>query len=136
MGRLRRMIGNTFISLLGQAVTWSSTLLLTMAYGRFLGDAEFGKLYFAISFVTLIGFPVESGFNQQITRDVAQDPSKASSYLANTILIKLALWGILYGAVLLLAQILGYAPDVRSLIVICGITLLSGSLGTTFGSLH
>ena len=136
MGRLRRMIGNTFISLLGQAVTWSSTLLLTMAYGRFLGDAEFGKLYFAISFVTLIGFPVESGFNQQITRDVAQDPSKASDYLANTILIKLALWGILYGAVLLLAQILGYTPDVRSLITICGITLLSGSLGTTFGSLH
>jgi O-antigen/teichoic acid export membrane protein len=136
MSRLRRMVGNTFISLLGQAVTWSSTLLLTMAYGRFLGDAQFGKLYFAISFVTLIGFPVDSGFNQQITRDVAQEPSKAPRYLANTILIKLALWSILYGGILLLAQILGYAPDVRSLITICGITLLSGSLGTTFSSLH
>ena len=136
MGRLRRMVGNTCISLLGQAVTWSSTLLLTMAYGRFLGDAQFGKLYVATSFVTLLGFPIESGFNQQITRDVAQEPAKAPRYLANTIVLKLAFWSTLYGGMLLLAQILGYAPDVRSLIAICGITLLSGSLGTTFSSLH
>jgi O-antigen/teichoic acid export membrane protein len=136
MSKLRRMVGNTFISLLGQAVTWSSTLLLTMAYGRFLGDAEFGKLYFAISFVALVGFPVESGFNQQITRDVAQDHSKASRYLANTILIKLLLWGTLYSGILLLAWVLGYTSDVRNLIAICGFSLLSGSLATTFGSLH
>ena len=72
MNRLRKVIGNTVISLLGQGVTWGSTLLLTIAYGRFLGDVKFGKLYFAITFVALIGFPIEFGFNQQLTRDVAR----------------------------------------------------------------
>ena len=45
MNRLRRVVNNTLISLLGQAITWSSTLLLTVAYGRFLGDVKFGELY-------------------------------------------------------------------------------------------
>ncbi len=72
MHRLRKVVGNTVISLLGQGVTWTSTLLLTIAYGRFLGDVKFGELYFAITFVMLIGFPIEFGFNQQLTREVAQ----------------------------------------------------------------
>jgi len=77
MNRLRKVIGNTAISLLGQAVTWTSTMILTAAYGRFLGDEKFGELYFAITFVGLIGFPIDAAFNQQMIRDVAQEPSKA-----------------------------------------------------------
>ena len=136
MANLRRVIGNTFISLLGQAITWCSTLLLTAAYGRFLGDAKFGELYFAITFVMLIGFPVDSGFNQQLTRDIAQEPGKALQYLSNTLLIKLVLWSVLYIAILLLCRYLGYTAEVQILVTICGITLLSGSIASTFGSLH
>src|SRR5215471_6377373 len=102
MNKLQRLVGNTMISLLGQVVTWSSTLLLTIAYGRFLGDVKFGELYFAITFVALIGFPLEFGFNQQVTRDVAQAPDKAFPYLSNTLLIKAGLWLISYGSILLL----------------------------------
>ena len=75
MNRLRKVIGNTVISLLGQGVTWTSTIILTIAYGRFLGDVKFGELFFAMTFVALIGFPIDAGFNQQLTRDVAQIPS-------------------------------------------------------------
>src|SRR5439155_14031308 len=92
MNRLRRVVGNTVISLLGQGVTWTSTLILTIAYGRFLGDIKFGELYFAITFVSLIGFPVEFSFNQQLTREVAQEPGKALHYLSNILLIKICLW--------------------------------------------
>ncbi len=84
MNRLRKVVNNTAISLVGQAVTWTSTLLLTIAYGRFLGDTRFGELYFAITFVLLAGFPLEFGFNQQLTRDVAQEPHKALRTLLST----------------------------------------------------
>src|SRR5579884_4431758 len=94
MDKLRRVVNNTIISLFGQLVTWSSTLLLTSAYGRFLGDVKFGELYFAITFVSLVGFPVELGFNQQLTRDVAEKPEKAEDYLWNTLLLKSILWEI------------------------------------------
>ncbi len=136
MNRLRKIIGNTIISLFGQGVTWSSTLILTIAYGRFLGDVKFGELYFAITFVSLIGFPIEFGFNQQLTRDVAQEPSKALRYLSNILCIKIVLWLIFYSGTLLACRMLGYSAEIQMLVAVCGITLLSGSLGNTISSLH
>ena len=136
MQRLRRVVGNTVISLLGQAITWTSTVLLTVAYGRFLGDTSFGELYFALTFVSLIGFPVEFGFNQQLTRDVAEQPERALRYLANTLVLKILLWLPLYGLLLGLASVLGYPGDERVLIAICGTTLLLTSATNTFASLH
>ncbi len=136
MNRLRRVVNNTVISLLGQAVTWTSTLLLTIAYGRFLGDVKFGELYFAITFVLLIGFPLEFGFNQQLTRDVAQDSSKALRYFSNTFLIKISLWFVLYGLILLVCWLLGYNMEERVLVAICGITLLFTSIANTFAALQ
>jgi O-antigen/teichoic acid export membrane protein len=136
MNRLRKVIGNTVISLLGQGVTWTSTLLLTIAYGRFLGDVKFGELYFAITFVALIGFPIEFGFNQQVTRDVAQEPSRALHYLSNILCIKVLLWLVFYAGALVACWLLKYPIEVRMLVAICGVTLLSGSLGNTISSLH
>jgi O-antigen/teichoic acid export membrane protein len=136
MNRLRRVIGNTVISLLGQGVTWTSTLLLTIAYGRFLGDIRFGELYFAITFVALIGFPIEFGFNQQLTRDVAQEPALALRYLSNILCIKIVLWSVFYGCILLACWLLGYPMETRTLVEICGVTLLSGSIANTFSALH
>ena len=136
MNRLRRVVSNTGISLLGQLVTWISTMLLTIAYGRFLGDVKFGELFLAITFVSLVGFPLEFCFNQQITRDVAQKPDKALSYLSNIFLMKVALWLILYIFILLLCWPLGYNAEERVLVAICGITLLSNSISNIFRSLH
>src|SRR5436189_2629424 len=108
IARLRSIVNNTVISLLGQMVTWTSTLLLTIAYGRFLGDVKFGELYFAISFALLVGFPLEFGFNQQLTREATQQPASASSYVVNTLFIKACLWSILYALLLFSSWQLGY----------------------------
>src|SRR5947209_17760167 len=105
---VKRIVNNTIFSLLGQIVTWTSTLLLTIALGRFLGDSKFGELYTATTFVLLIGFPIEFGFNQQIIRDVAQETSKALHYLSNILLIKVALWSLLYGIIIYISYFLGY----------------------------
>jgi len=136
MNKLRRVVGNTLISVFGQFVTWTSTLLLTIAYGRFLGDVKFGELYFAITFVALIGIPMEFGFNQQITRDVAEDPEKAHACLWNTLLIKSILWMFLYAIILYLSWLLGYSPEQRSIVAICGFTLLSASILNVFAAVH
>src|SRR5439155_16472454 len=136
MDRLRSVINSTVISLLGQAITWTSTLLLTIAYGRFLGDVKFGELYFAVSFVILFGVPLEFGFSQQLTRDVAQEPTRAPSYLYNTLLIKVVLWLILYSLILFTCWLLGYNMEERVLVAICGITLLSTSITNSFRAIH
>src|SRR5579885_2204179 len=124
MKALRRIVGNTVISLLGQVVTWSSTLLLTIGYGRFLGDFKFGELYFAITFVALIGFPLEFGFNQQLTSGVAQKPEQALHYLTTTLLLKGTLGLILYSIIIFACLGVGYSLEQRLRLKICGSTPL------------
>jgi len=133
---IKRIVNNTAISLVGQLVTSTSTFLLIVAYGRFLGDVKFGELYFASTFVGLIGVPLEFGLSGQITRDVAQDTGKALSYLNNALLIKVVLWFAMYGLMLLLCWQLGYGMEQHTLVAICGLTLLSASIASTFTSLH
>lgn len=133
---VKRIVNNTVISLLGQLITWTSTLLLTAAYGRFLGDVRLGELYLAINFVALVGFPLESSFNQQITREVAVQPDKATRYLTNALFLKGLLWFVLYGLILLICWLLGYSPEQRVLITICGLALLSTSTASTFAAIH
>ncbi len=136
MEMFHRIVNNTLISLIGQVITWASTLLLTIAYGRFLGVVKFGELYFALTFVQLVGFPVEFGLNQQIIRDVAPEPQKAARYFMNTLLIKSILWIILFALLLLICLLLGYNPEQRMLISLCGITLLLRSLVNIVSVLH
>lgn len=136
MSRLRRIVNNTVISLIGQVMTWISTLLLTIAYGQFLSVAKYGELYFAMTFVLLVGFPLQVGFDTQLTRDVAEKPEKALAYLWDTLLIKTVLWIPLYGIILLIAWTLGYSLEQRNLLEISGLALLSGSIVNTLGASH
>ncbi len=133
---LRRLANNTALSMIGQFVTWSSTLILTMAYGRFLGDVRFGQLYFAITLVMLVGMPLEAGFNQQVIRDVAQAPEKAGSYLWSTVALKFIMWLLLYAAMMGAVWLLGYDARERSVIAICGLTMLFSGVAGTVASLH
>ena len=104
--------------------------------GASLGDVKFGELYLAINFVSLVGFPLESSFNSQLIRDVAQQPDKALRYLTNTLLLKGLLWVVLYGFILLLCWLLGYNPEEQVLVAVCGITLLCSATASTFAALH
>jgi O-antigen/teichoic acid export membrane protein len=136
MNQLRRVINNTIISLFGQAVTWTSTFLLTVAYGRFLGDSKFGELYFTITFLTLLSIPLEIGNNNQIIRGVAQEPHKALPYFSSTIIIKLCTWPLVYAFALLLIWLLDYPLEVRVLVGIYGLVILSEAFTNTFASFH
>jgi O-antigen/teichoic acid export membrane protein len=118
MSGLRRILNNTLISLLGQLATWSSTLILT------------------ITFVALIGVPIEDGFNQQLIRNIADDSEKALSYLWNTLLLKTMLWIPLYALILVIMWALHYSLEQQQLTAICGIDLLIGSIVTTFAAIH
>lgn len=134
MNKLNSIVSNTIITLIGQVITTTSTMLLIVAYGRFLGDSKFGELYFATTFVVLVGFPLELGFNQQLTREVALEPDQANRYLSNTLLLKGALWIVFYSFILLICWLLNYGAEERVLVAICGVDLLISSIATSFGA--
>jgi len=136
LGSLSGAASNTIMLLVGQILTWGSTLILAAAYGRFLGAAKFGELYLATTFLALIGFPIESSFNQQIVRDVAREPRDAHRYITMALALKGALWAGLYILAQILAVALGYSSEERWLIAVCGLMLISTAVTSTLISIQ
>lgn len=136
LNTLRNAASNTLMLLSGQILTWTSTLILAAAYGRFLGAAKFGELYLATTFLSLIGFPIESSFNQQIVRDVAREPRDAHRYITMALALKGSLWVGLYILAQILAVALGYSSEERWLIAVCGLMLISTAVSSTLISIE
>ena len=62
--------------------------ILTITIARKLGAADLGLLAFAISFATPFALLAGFGFNNLISRDVAQDLNRTSSYFGTIFIIK------------------------------------------------
>lgn len=135
---LRRLLNNAAISLVGQAVTWISTLVLTLAYGRYLTDVKFGEFYFALTFISLLGIPIASGsgYNVQISRYIAERPDNGAQFLTNMVAIKLIWWVLIYAIALLVSSLFGFGAETSALVAICGLTLLSGSVSTSLSAIQ
>lgn len=133
---VKRIVNNTFISLLGQAATWISTFGLMIAYGRYLSAAQFGELYLAMTFVALLATPITSGYDNQITRGIIEEPDEVSRYFSNVLLIKIVLWIGIYSLSFLISWLIGYSSEVRLLLAVFGISTLSGAILSTFAAFH
>ena len=98
-------------------------LVLFVAAGRTLGDAEFGKFSFALALGTIFETLMDFGLHQVTIRAVARDKSQATALLHHTLGIKLV-WTIgALAALVATATILRPEWDVR---LAC--YLLGGSL--------
>jgi O-antigen/teichoic acid export membrane protein len=135
---LRRLLSNATISLLGQIVTWSSTLALTLAYGRYLGDAQFGEFTFVTTLILLLGLPIgqNSGYNIQITRHLAQHPDEGSRILSNVVSIKAVGWALIYAVALACGWVFDFNAETRLLVAVIGATLLTSSISSALGALQ
>lgn len=133
---VKHLVNNTFISLLGQAATWISTFVLMITYGRYLSTTEFGELFLAMTFIALAATPISSGYDSQITRGIITEPTKASHYFSNVLFIKIVLWGVIYGLTFLMSWFVGYSFEIRFLIGVFGISMLSSAIMSTFAAFH
>jgi len=133
---LRRVLGNTSAMLISQAVTWTATVVLTAALGRQLGAAGFGEIYLAITFALIFGILVEFGLDQQLTRAVARQPGLAGPYLANALVIKLAMSVLAYALVYVVVGSLGYPAELRAIIAVVCLLLLPNGISTSLTAVY
>ncbi len=101
---------------------------------RYLGPADLGKYYFAISFTTIFAIFIDLGFANVLTREIAKDQSRAQRLLGNVLGLKLPLALISILAVLGLINILHYDPFVKILVYISCISMVLDSFTLTFFS--
>lgn len=99
---------------------------------RYVGPANLGKYYFAISFTTIFAIFIDLGFANVLTREVAKDQSRSQKWLANILALKVPLALLSLAAVFILINLLGYDETTRNLVYISSICMVLDSFTVTF----
>ncbi len=146
-GKTKLVLKNTAIQGGSQLVTWSLTWVLLILLPRYLGDAAFGKLFFAISYGTIFSMLINLGINTYLVREVSiinpwlEDSHKGGTekehlrdLLANTFTMKVILSVVIYGVMSGLIYLLPYDDLTRRAVLIIGASTCLGSLTLAMGS--
>ncbi len=119
-----------------QVVTWGSSFLLLYFLPRYLGPEDFGRLYLALSIKMMLGLLIDFGGNYLIPKEVARSEKKGAQILSSYIMLRIVLWVLSIGLILLFANLLGYSQHVNLLILILVIAKLweggTGALSAYF----
>ena len=86
-----RIVKNTSVFFMAQAISYLLTFLYTIYITRYLGPTTFGILTFGISLISIFGIFTDLGLNTLMTREIARDKSKNVEYFSNFITMKMVL---------------------------------------------
>lgn len=126
------LIGKNLAALFGsQVATWAVSLLMIIVVPHFLGDAQFGDLSSALSFVLFFSLISGFGAGRFVTKETARDTARVGPYVFNALLMKLPLILLLSALALVLARILGFPEEVRRLLPAVGLAMGIGVLNST-----
>lgn len=144
-GKTQRVLKNTGIQTISQAVTWVLSWFLLVLLPRYLGDVQFGKLFFALSYGMIFGTLINLGVNLFLVREVAvlhPDPAFSpaenarrraglQSLLGNVLTLKLALAAFVFLLQSALVYCLPYDELTRQTVVIVGLGSCLGAVTQT-----
>ncbi|MFA6919036.1 MAG: flippase [Patescibacteria group bacterium] len=108
-----------------------SFLYFTMV-ARSIGVANMGKYSFALSFSTIFAMILDLGVTQILIRESAIDKERSQKQLSTVIGFKLLASLVIYGALVLIANLLGYPQITKELVYIAGIVMLIDSFTLSF----
>jgi O-antigen/teichoic acid export membrane protein len=102
--------------------------VLFIFIGRLAGPSDAGVFALAITYLTLLTVALR-GLDDLVIRQVSREPERASHYLANFLLLRIALSLLAYGLVLFLMRaIFDYAPGTALPVLILSVSVVPDSL--------
>src|SRR3989338_5833491 len=88
MSILRRIAKNATVTFIGNNVLKVISTILVILIARYLGDVEYGKFSFALSFTGLFLVLMDLGTRILIVREISQNKKEASKIVANVLILK------------------------------------------------
>jgi O-antigen/teichoic acid export membrane protein len=114
-----RVARNAGVLMVSQVLTWGMTFVLTIFLPRELGATAIGQLHLASSLWAVAGIMVGFGMDTLLTKAIARTPGRATALLRRSMLLRLGLYVVLFGALWLYAS-LAYAPGTVTVILVIG----------------
>ena len=130
MNTIKKMVKNTGVMLLANALSPVFSFLIVIFVARFLGVSGLGKFSLVLSIFIIFQTISNLGFAHLITREVSKDKSKASKYLINSFLISLIFTTFTVGVMCLVGYLLNYSDDTTCSIYIISFALIPASLSS------
>lgn len=137
MTKIHNIAKNTSYLTLALIVQKVISFAYFVLLARFLGPADMGKYYLAISLTTIFSVFIDFGLTNVLTRETAKQPEAASRWLGNILTLKLPLSLLSVLGILALVAVSGYDETTRLLVYIsCASMVLDSFTGTVFGAVR
>lgn len=107
-----------------QIITWLSGFVLLYFLPRYLGVEDFGRLYLALSIQMILGLLIDFGGNYLIPKEVARSEKIGRGILNSYLILRLLLWVVSIGGVIVISALFGYSDYVYLLILVLAISKL------------
>lgn len=117
-----KSVGRNFSIMFGaQIITWTSSFVLLYFLPRYLGSEDYGRLYLALSIKMMLGLLIDFGGAYLIPKEVARSQERGGRILNSYIILRILLWILSIGLILLISNLLGYSDQVYLLILVLAI---------------
>lgn len=135
MSRSRAILGNAAVQAASQALTWSLTWILLKVMPSHLGEAGFGRLFFALSFGMIASAITNLGVDTHLTRAVAASgEADARTAIADALGLRVLLCLVSYAGQVALIHLLPYDAQMRALVSVVALATCLESVALTFGA--
>jgi O-antigen/teichoic acid export membrane protein len=128
---VRVVVRNMTWLLLSQVTTWSTSIVMLIVAPRRLGDTDYGKVQFAIIFVTFFQLVAGLGSDTYIVKMTARDETQVGKYVFNALVMKVVLSTSLAGAAIGLGWLFGYRGELLRLIAVFCVSMMMMVLAST-----
>lgn len=129
----QRVFKNAALLVAAQLVATPLSVLVNALMGRYLGPAEFGNLYLALTFAQFGFLVVDWGQAALLTSEVSRAHERSGELLGSALLWRALTSALLYALLAVVARFLGYGAAFREVL---SLTLLGFSLGALSGACH
>lgn len=132
MNTVQKITKNTLILFMAQAISMVLGIAYTIHLARELGSQGFGTLSFALAFTGVFILCADLGLNVLTTRDVSRQKSQANKYLWNVLLIKVFLFIVTFGLILVTITNLNYPDQTIKVVQLIALSSICVNLSALF----
>lgn len=97
---------------------------------RSFGPADQGKYSTALAFAALFSVAIDFGAAAVLTREIARDTAKASSYLSHILFFRVCAGILSYGVIMITVVLAGYSKELQFLIALASISMVLDMIST------
>ncbi|MBC7806700.1 MAG: oligosaccharide flippase family protein [Akkermansiaceae bacterium] len=130
-GKFGRNVGST---LLTQALTWTMAMGVTFFLPGYLGEKNLGVLTLAAGFAGTLSVFVNFGTSTVLVREIARTPERVGELVRAALILRLTLGLLVLSLGAGVTFLLGYADNVRLVIIIALISSVAGHITEPFQS--